>query len=298
MEKLLEEIIEINKSLVSEGKLADYIPALSSVDPYKIGVTIADLEGNIYSAGDWDQKFTIQSISKVLSLMLAIFDNGEDEVFKRVDYEATEEPFNTLFKLDFPHTIKPVNPMINAGAIVVTSLIKGGEGEKFDRLIKFYKEITGNSEIDYDKEVYRSEKATGDKNRAIAYLMKSRNFIDGDVEEILDLYFKQCSIRVNTLDLAKIGLFLAKRTENKEENKVKRIATSIMSNAGMYNFSGEYSKEVGIPSKSGVCGGIMGTVPNKMGIGVYNPVLDKYGNSLVGCGMMKKLSEALSLSIY
>lgn len=298
MEKLLGEIIESNRYLIKQGKLADYIPALSKVDPNKIGVSIADIDGKTYSSGDWEHKFTIQSISKVLSLMLAILDNGVEEVFNRVDYEGTEEPFNTLFKLDLPHTVKPANPMINAGAIVTSSLIRGSSQEKFERLIDFYRNITGNNDIDYNREVYRSEKLTGDKNRAMAYLMKSKGFIHGDVEEILDVYFKQCSIEVTALDIAKIGLYIADRTESLDKNKLKRIATSIMSTSGMYNFSGEYSTEVGIPSKSGVGGGIMGTIPNKMGIGVYSPVLDIYGNSIVGYGIMRELSKRLGLSIY
>lgn len=298
MESLLKEIIESNKHLKSEGKLADYIPFLKNVDPDKVGITVADIEGNIYSAGDWNHKFTIQSISKVLSLILAILDNGTEEVFKRVGFEGTDEPFNTIFKLDLPHTKKPTNSMINSGAIVVSSLIKGESQEKFERLIDFYRKITENMELDFNREVYKSEKATGDKNRAIAYLMKSKKFMHGDVEEILDLYFKQCSIEVNTLDIAKIGLFLANRVDDIENNRLKIIATSIMANCGMYNFSGEYSKEVGIPSKSGVGGGIMGTIPNRMGIGVYSPLLDKYGNSIVGYGMMKELSRKLCLSIY
>ncbi len=298
MEKLLEEIIQSNKYLLSKGKLADYIPALSKVDPNKIGVTIANVNGNIHSAGDYNHKFTIQSISKVLSLILAIQDNGEEEVFKRVDYEGTEEPFNTLFKLDLPHTIRPANPMINAGAIVTSSLIKGGNEEKFQRIIEFYRKITENDSIYYNREVYKSEKTTGDKNRALAYLMKSRDFIYGDVEAILDLYFKQCSIEVNSLDLAKIGLYIASRGQDIASNKIKRVITSIMATSGMYNFSGEYATEVGIPSKSGVGGGIMGTVTGKMGIGVYSPMLDQYGNSIVGYGIMKELSKKMNLSIY
>lgn len=295
MEKLLEDIILSNEHLKNKGTLADYIPALNRVNPDKIGITLADIDGNIYRAGDWDHKFTIQSISKVLSLILAIMDNGEENVFKKVDYEATEEPFNTMFKLDFPQTVKPANPMINAGAIVTTSLIKGED--KFGRILDFYREISGNDDLDYNREVYMSEKRTGDKNRSIAYLLKSRGFIEGDVEHILDLYFKQCSIEVNTLDIAKIGMFIASRNDIKT-NQIKKLATAIMANSGMYNFSGEYAVEVGLPSKSGVGGGIMATVPNKMGIGVYSPLLDEYGNSGVGFGMMKDLAKTLNLSIY
>src|SRR5690606_26361755 len=124
MEALLSKIIEDNKALIAKGKVADYIPALANANPNNIGICIMDIDGNIYKAGDYEVKFTIQSISKVMSLMLAIMDNGEEQVFKKIDYEPTEEPFNTLFKLDFPHTVKPSNPMINSGAIVTTSLIK------------------------------------------------------------------------------------------------------------------------------------------------------------------------------
>lgn len=296
MEKLLEEIIDSNKDLRAGGKLADYIPALTRVDPDKIGISLAYGDGNIYSSGDWDHKFTIQSISKVLSLILAVMDNGKESVFKKVDYQASEEAFNTLFKLDFPQTKKPTNPMINAGAIATTSLIKGGD-RRFSRILDFYRQVSGNRSLDYNREIYRSEKESGDKNRAIAYLMKARGFIEGNVEEILDAYFKQCSIEVNTLDLAKIGLFIANR-EDPSTKDIKRLATAIMANSGMYNFSGEYAVEVGIPSKSGVGGGIMGSLPHKIGIGVYSPLLDENGNSIVGMGIMKEIAKTLDLNIY
>lgn len=298
MKGRLEKIIEDNRYAIDNGNVADYIPALAGADPEKIGISIADVEGNIQSAGDFSQKFTIQSISKVVSLMLAIMDKGEEFVFNRVGYEATEEPFNSLLKLEFHHTSKPSNPMINAGAILTTSLIYGDGEEKFIRLLNFIREITGNHELDYSRQVYNSEKETGDKNRAIAYLMKARGFMVGDVEEILDIYFKQCSIEVDTVDLANIGLYIANRDENIKINNIKRMVSAIMATSGMYNFSGKYASDIGIPSKSGVAGGIMATVPNRMGIGVYNPVLDEYGNSSVGLGMMRDISSILDLNIY
>lgn len=298
MKKILEEIIKSNRPLIEEGEVADYIPALASADRDKIAVSIFDMEGNCESAGDSSHRFTIQSISKVLSLILAIMDNGEEEVFKWVGYEATDEPFNSLLKLELPHTEKPTNPMINAGAIVTTSLIHGKGEERFERLLSFFRKVSGNDKLDYNREVYMSEKETGDKNRAIAYLMKSRGFIEGDVEEILDIYFKQCSIEVNTVELAKIGLYIAKRDEDLHLNKIKRIASSIMATSGMYNFSGEYASDIGIPSKSGVAGGIMASVPCKMGIAVYNPALDPYGNSVAGRGMMKDISKKFKLDIF
>ncbi|MDR7857267.1 glutaminase A [Tissierella sp.] len=304
MKEILDKVVENNRYMIKKGKVADYIPALSKKDPNEIGICIMDTDGNVYKTGDYNTKFTIQSISKVLSLLLALKDNGEEYVFKKIDYEPTEEPFNTLFKLDLPNTLKPTNPMINSGAIVTTSLIKGKGEEKFNRLLEFIREVTENPNINYNEEVYLSEKGTGDKNKAMAYLMKSRGFLEGDVDEILDTYFKQCSIEVDTVDIAKIGLFIGNRCPLLKENsmvsneKAASIVTAIMATCGMYNFSGEYAANVGIPSKSGVGGGILGTIPYKMGIGVYSPSLDQYGNSIAGFGIIRDLSKELNLSIF
>lgn len=306
MELMLKEIIEKNRYLIEKGKVADYIPALSKANREDIGITIIDIKGNIYREGNYNKKFTIQSISKVISLFLAILDNGEDKVFSRVGCEGTDEPFNTLFKLDLPNILKPPNPMVNSGAILTTSLILGKGDVKFQRLLELLRSIIGNPNLSYNEEVYLSEKATGNKNRALAYLMKSRNFLEGDVEKILDNYFKQCAIEVTTEDLARIGMFLASRKEELDFkieskldiNKIKRIITTIMNTSGMYNFSGEYAINVGIPSKSGVSGGIMGTIKDSVGIGVYSPGLDQYGNSMVGYGIMKDLSKELNLNLF
>lgn len=302
MEKILEKIIENNRYLIKDGAVADYIPALSKVNPNYIGISIIDIDGNVYNGGDYNIKFTIQSISKIVSLMLALIDNGEDIVFSRVGYEPTDEPFNTLLKQEL-YNHKPANPMINSGAIVATSLIKGNRDEKFHRLIEFIRMITENPNIDYNEEVYLSEKATGFKNMAIAYLMKSKGLLDGEVEEILDTYFKQCAIEVTAIDIAKIGLFIARRCplsiNSKIDNKrMSSIITALLSTSGMYNFSGQYAATVGIPSKSGVGGGILGTIPNKLGIGVFSPALDEIGNSIAGYGIMKDLSKELNISIF
>lgn len=304
MEKLINRIIEKNKDLSNQGKVASYIPALSKANPNHIGVAIIDLDGQVSKAGDYSITFTIQSISKVMALMLAIMDNGEEEVFRNVGCKPTDEPFNTMYKLDFPHIEKPANPMINSGAIITTSLIKGHKGERFNRLLDLIRTITENPNITYNEEVYLSEKATGSKNKAIGYLMNSRGFLKGDVEDVLDSYFKQCSIEINSLDIAKIGLFLANRGvmpgigDRICDAKTTSTITAIMATSGMYDFSGEYATIVGIPSKSGVAGGILGTVPGKIGIGVYSPGLDEFGNSLVGYNIMKDLSNELNLNIY
>ncbi|MFA5577454.1 MAG: glutaminase A [Tissierellaceae bacterium] len=302
MKELVRKVLEGNRKLVKEGRVADYIPALSKANPKEMALSLMDLEGNIYSAGDQDRSFTIQSISKVLGLILALRDKGEEGVFNRVGYEATDEPFNTMFKLD-GNWEKPANPMINLGAIVTTSLIAGAGEESFNRILELIKKITGNPNISYDREVYLSERETGNRNRSMAYLLKSKGLLTGNVEDALDTYFKQCSILVTTVDLAKIGLFIARGCPFKEEGAISNtrltsIVRAIMSTCGMYNFSGQYAVNIGIPSKSGVGGGILGTVSNKYGIGVYSPALDSYGNSAAGYGMMKDLSEALKLNIF
>lgn len=304
MDKLLKRLVKENEYLVQYGKVADYIPALKSANPNDIGICIMDIEGNLYSSGNYEKKFTIQSISKVLSLMIAIVDKGEEEVFKKVGMEPTDESFNSLYKLDLPCGEKPSNPMINSGAILTTSLIDGRGEEKFNRFLEIIRKITQDDNINYSREVFLSEKRTGDKNRSIAYLLKNKNLIEEDVEDILDAYFKQCSIEVNCIDLAKIGTFLANKCKipNTEEvlcnEEIGTLVTAIMATCGMYNFSGEYAVKVGIPSKSGVAGGILGVVPGRFGIGVYGPALDKHGNSIAGYGMLKGLSKELGLSIF
>jgi len=300
---MLDRLIEENKYLVQYGKVADYIPALSNANPNDIGICIMDIKGNIYCSGDYTKKFTIQSISKVISLMLAIIDQGKDRVFQRVGMEPTDEPFNSFYKLELCEEEKPSNPMINAGAIVTTSLIKGRGDEKFTRLLNIIRDITQDESISYNKEVYLSEKHTGNRNKAMAYLLKDKGLIEGEVEEILDAYFKQCSIEIHCIHLAKIGAFFANRCRTPNgyihyPKEIANIITAIMTTCGMYNFSGQYAVEVGIPSKSGVAGGILGIVPNKYGIGVYGPALDKYGNSITGRGMLKSLSQELDLSIF
>lgn len=300
MEKLLDQLIEKNRPFTGYGKVADYIPALSYANPDDLGVCIMDVNNNINCSGEYSKKFTIQSISKVIALSLAIVDNGEEKVFKKVGMEGTDEAFNSFYKLDLFQDKKPANPMINAGAIVTTSLIHGEGEEKFQRLLKFIQDIIGDSSINYNEEVYLSEKETGNKNRAMAYLLKSKGLIEEDVEEVLDAYFKQCSIEVNCTDLAKLGLFFANKGNNTDliDKRTRSLILAIMNNCGMYNYSGEYAINVGVPSKSGVGGGIMAVVPNKMGIGIYGPALDEYGNSIGGYNLIRDLSEELNLSVF
>ncbi len=303
MEQLLNNIIDENRYLTKLGKVADYIPALSSANPNDIGVCFIDEENNVHKSGYFNKKFSIQSISKILTLILAIMDNGIDRVLEKVGLEGTDEPFNSFVKLDMPNITKPANPMINSGAILVTSLIKGNDSKRFQRIIDLARSITNNNEIGYIEEVYLSEKATGSRNRAMAYLMSNKGIIEGDVEGILDTYFKQCSIEMDVVDLARIGKFISEgckdfkvATINNKELTI--LLKGILLACGMYDYSSRYSIEVGIPTKSGVSGSLMGVVPGNRGIGIYSPPLDLHGNSMAGLGIMKSLSKKLDLSIF
>lgn len=305
MFKLLETLVEKNKEYGNDGQLASYIPALLEANPNDLGVAIVDIEGRKYYAGQCEKNFTIQSISKVVSLILALGDNGRTNVFKRVDVEPTGDGFNSIVNLETKDKKRPYNPMINAGAIATTSLIYGEDGEdKLERIIKFMRKATNNPNISINEEVYVSERRTGDRNRALAYFMKSNGMLQGDVEEILELYFRQCSIEANAIDLAMFGSVLANdgvtpwNGERLMSRETCRIVKTIMVTCGMYDASGEFAVHIGIPAKSGVGGGILATVPRRMGIGVYGPALDKKGNSLAGIHVLKDLSEELDLSIF
>ncbi|MDC3414457.1 glutaminase A [Aquibacillus sp. 3ASR75-11] len=298
----IEEIISRNHKKINSGEVADYIPELKNMDPTILGVTIASINRDSFTIGDCDQRFTIQSISKVIALIVALKDCGFDKVFSKVGMEASGDPFNSIIKLETLQPNKPFNPMINAGAIAITSLIKGQNGEaSFHRIIQLLQTITGSRHIELNEAVYQSEKETGNRNRSLAYFMKSTGILEGDPEEALDLYFKICSINVTCSDLAKIGLWLSnggQHPHSKEqiiEPEIAKIVLTIMMTSGMYNASGEFAVQVGFPAKSGVSGGIMAVVPGKMGIGVISPPIDKKGNSVIGVHVLEDISKQFQL---
>ncbi len=305
MENLLNNIIKSNKKYTNFGQVASYIPELKNANSEDLGICIIDKDKNIHYAGDYKKKFTIQSVSKTIILAMALMDNDWAYVFSKVGMEPSGDPFNSIMKLETDDTKKPCNPMINAGAIVTTSLIKGDTlKEKEERMLAFFRKIAKNDDIKINQAVYESEKLTGDRNRAMAYLLKNDGVINGDVEEILDLYFKQCSIEIDCVDLARIGLIFAnygidiETGERVISENVSRMVKTFMVTCGMYDASGEFAIKVGIPAKSGVGGGIMASVPRKMGIGVYGPSLDKKGNSIAGIKVLEDLSKQLELSIF
>ena len=298
----LKKIIEENRKYTTEGNVADYIPELGKANPNNIAISVIDENGKIVSAGDVTQKFTIQSISKIISLMVAVMENGENYVYERIGYYGTNQPFNHFANLD--NNGKPLNPMMNAGAIVTTALIKGDGEVPYQKILDMIRYITKNPLITINETVYLSEKETGHRNRGMFHVLKNTGLIEG-TEDKLDNYFKQCSIEVNAEDLAKIGYFFANNCvrfdgDAKYKNKdLAQLIESQMLTAGMYDFSGEYSRQIGLPSKSGVGGGITVSVPNrKIGIGVYSPALDKQGNSIAGYHMILDLAKQYDLSIF
>lgn len=300
-EKTLNDILERNKAFYKEGKVADYIPELGKMQADKIAFSVVNENGKVINVGDINQKFTIQSISKIIALMIAVTEKGEKNVFSKMGYFGTDKPFNHYANLET--TGKPLNPMMNAGAILTTSMIDG-EGEiPFKKILEMVRYITKNNSIDYSKSVYNSEKETGHKNRGMFYLMKNNGLIEGD-EEKLNNYFKQCSIEVTAEDLAKIGYFFAHQCTRFDGDttyknpEISQLIQSQMLTAGMYEFSGEYSRTIGLPSKSGVGGGITVSVPNKIGIGVFSPALDKHGNSAAGYHMILDLVKQYNLSLF
>ena len=304
MQELLEQLVEDARPAALLGKVADYIPELSKADPGAIGIHIIRSDGKQSWAGDNTVHFTIQSVVKPILLLQALLDNGIDFVKQHVGVEATGKPFDAINadqQLDAQH----LNPMVNMGAIAMCALIKGDTyEEKFRRLLDLTRQLAGDPTIEIDEAVYLSEKATGNKNRALAYLLKTHGLLQDEVEDVLDCYFRACSISVTCENLAHIGYVLANRGKLPHTNErvfpghFAQYVNAILMTCGMYNGSGEFAVRVGVPAKSGVGGGIMAVVPTRMGIGIFSPALDDKGNSIAGIQMLEKLSHQLYLSIF
>lgn len=305
MEELLEELIEECRPYTREGCVATYIPELANVDPNDFGIYLACSDGRHYQTGDYKKHFTIQSIIKPILLLQALMDNGEEYVHSHIGVEATGKPFDAINVTDQTLLSEHINPMVNMGAIAMCTLIKGADyDEKFHRLLQLTRKLSDDPEIHLDEKVYLSEKRTGNKNRALAFLLKTYGMIEDDVEDVLDCYFKACSISLNSKDLARIGVVLANRGKNPQTDEqifsgqYSHYVNAVLMTCGMYNGSGEFAVNVGVPAKSGVGGGIMAVVPTRMGIGIYSPALDPKGNSLVGIQLLERLSKRLYLSIF
>jgi len=281
------------------GNVADYIPELANVDEDNFAISISTVDGHIYQVGESRAQFTIQSISKAFCYGIALEDKGLDYVLSKVDVEPSGEAFNSI-SLE-AETGRPKNPMINAGAIAITSLIKGdSSNDKIDRIIEKFSDYVGHR-LEIDKDIYQSEKNTGHRNRAIAHLLRNYGILEEEPEKPLDAYFQQCSINVNCRDLAVMASCLANNGVNPitgvralKENFVPNVL-AVMSTCGMYDYSGSWTYNVGMPAKSGVGGGIIAVLPGQFGLAIYSPRLDAKGNSVRGIEVCEQVSKKFGL---
>ena len=276
MKLILDNILSESARYINDGVVASYIPELAKANKDALGVCVITNEGKQFFSGDADQYFTMQSIVKPLILLIALMDNGMDRVRCLVGVEATGKPFDTFNYSDQALNAEHINPMVNAGAIALCTLIKGETyDEKFQRLLELARRVSCNPNLQVDEQVYLSEKATGNKNRALAYMLKAYGLVKDNIEEILDCYFKACSIKVTAMDLAQIALVFANGSISPKTNKrlfdkkYTQYINAVLMTCGMYDGSGEFALNVGVPAKSGVGGGIMAVVPNRMGIGIF-----------------------------
>ena len=287
---------------VDDGEVATYIPELAKADPNWFGLAIATIDGAVYTAGDVDTSFTIQSVSKPFLYGLALQTLGRPAVLRKVGVEPTGDAFNSTV-LDLEHN-RPFNPMVNAGAIAVSALVRGADyADKRRVMLDLFARYAGHA-MTIDEATYRSEAETGDRNRMIAGLMAEKNMIEGNIDEILDLYFSQCSVEVTCRDLAMMAAVLANGGVHPltgeralAQENVHDVLT-VMNSCGMYNYAGQWSYEVGIPAKSGVSGGIAAVIPGQIGIAAFSPRLDGYGNSVRAIAACKKIADDFGLHVF
>lgn len=283
------------------GEVATYIPELATADPEAFGIGLAGVDGARYAVGDSQALFTIQSVSKPFVHALALADRGLDGVLDAVGSEPSGRAFNAMGVE--PGTGRPANPMINAGAIATTGLVRADSpADRFERIAAWLSAFAGR-ELAMDEAVYRSEVATGDRNRALAYLVRSSGHLADDPLEVVDTYFRQCAVLVTASDLAVMGATLASGGRNPMTGRqvvtgeVARHVLSVMATCGMYDYSGRWLLHVGMPAKSGVAGGLVAVSPGRFGVGVFSPRLDDRGNSVRGVAALKLASATLGLHL-
>jgi len=285
----------------NKGIVASYIPELSTVDPTKFGICLLDQQQQLFLSGDAKEAFSIQSISKVLSLSQALGLVG-NELWKRVDVEPSGDPFNHLSLLEQENGI-PRNPLINAGALVVCDVLISSLKNPKSEFLKYVQEIANDTSIQYDKNVAASEKSTGFKNYAAAYLLKSYGNLKNEVEVVLDFYFHQCALSMSCEQLAKVFYIFMNRGKCLRDHQflplsqIKRI-NALMLTCGFYDEAGEFAFEVGLPGKSGVGGGIVAVLPNQYCIVVWSPGLNPKGNSKLGMQALEAFTTQTGLSIF
>ncbi|MCB0547175.1 MAG: glutaminase [Phaeodactylibacter sp.] len=299
---ILNEIAEAAKSEFGKGKVANYIPALAQVPAEKFGIALETIRGEQFGWGDSEERFSIQSISKVFTLALAFRLEGEN-LWKRVGLEPSGNPFNSLVQLEYEQGI-PRNPFINAGALVVTDVLLEHYADPKAAILEFIHTLTGQNDIAYDLEVARSERETGYTNAALVNFMKSHGNIRHSVAAVLDVYFHQCSIAMSCRELARAFLLFANHgaipaTGERilTKSQAKRL-NAIMLTCGFYDEAGEFAFAVGLPGKSGVGGGIVAIIPGELAIAVWSPELNEHGNSVLGIKALEMFTTLTGMSIF
>ncbi|MEX3745761.1 MULTISPECIES: glutaminase [Lysinibacillus] len=311
---LVAEWLKQFRPYAKEGQCASYIPALSEKDPNQLAISIIGPDRDEIKAGETAELFTLQSVSKVVTFILACMERGLPYVLERVDVEPTGDTFNSIIRLESHQPGKPFNPMINAGAITVSSMLDGNSPqEKVSKILHFLEQIVGKK-IRVNEEVFQSEWQTANRNRSLAYYLMDSGFLDCPVEEALEVYLKQCAIEVNVSDLAMIGLVIANdgyhpllKTQLFPK-QVAKLAKALMVTCGMYNASGKFAAFIGLPAKSGVSGAILVAVPSHAGldspfpagcgIGIYGPAIDTIGNSVAGVNLLKHIATEWNMTIF
>lgn len=299
---ILEEIYHEVKPLVGEGHIADYIPELARISPQKFGMAVQTIDGEIFQVGDAAEKFSIQSISKVFTLTMAMQLEG-DGLWQRIGREPSGTAFNSLVQLEYENGI-PRNPFINAGALVVADIILSHLGNARHSVLDFMHTLCSQSDIDFDHAVAHSERETGFRNAALANFLKSFGNLDNDPETVLDAYFHHCSLSMSCIEVARAGIYLAnggKLLGNGERivraNQAKYI-NSLMLTCGTYDSVGDFAYRVGLPGKSGVGGGILAVMPQEFSICTWSPGLNDSGNSLAGTKALELFTTLTGISIF
>lgn len=301
-EQILVDIFHDVLQQPDDGQVATYIPELALVDPDQFGVALYPLTGSPMGVGDFQKRFSIQSISKVLSLTLA-FQQADEAIWKRVGVEPSGNPFNSLWQLEYEHG-KPRNPLINSGAIVICDILCSMYEDPKSQLLSFIQKIATNTTITFNEEVAASERSMGYRNAALINMMKASRNIENDIDRVLDLYYHQCSIEMTCAELSSTFLYLANRgrlpgTDEQiiTSSMAKRI-NAIMQTCGFYDEAGEFTFKVGLPGKSGIGGGIVALHPGHYVVAVWSPRLNKKGNSVRGMNFLEMLTTKTGLSIF
>lgn len=299
---ILEEIAYEITPFLNEGSVADYIPELANVAPTQFAMSLMCVDGRSFHVGDFDKRFSIQSISKLFTLAMAM-QCADDTLWERVGKEPSGSAFNSLVQLEYENGI-PRNPFINAGALVVTDIILSHLPDAHASVLAFLRKLTEKEDINFDFHVAKSEANTGYRNQAMANFLKSFGNLEHDPHRVLNAYFHHCSIAMSTQELARAGLFLANQGVQPwledpviTARQVKRL-NALMLTCGTYDSVGDFAYRVGLPAKSGVGGGILATLPNRFSVCVWSPRLNAKGNSYAGTKALELLTTKAKLSIF